>query len=272
MEHFPHDRELLHISSKLTVMSFNILADSLAHSFPNVDGKYLDWEYRKPEIIRLIRERFPDIIVLQECDKFEELQEEFKYNYHAYFMCKQNDHSDGIAIFVRNHMQVNNVHKHSFDNSSQVALIIEISLYNKKFMLAGIHLKSSEFDSSQDKKQIHQFEKIRLCQVIDLCQKLGTYKLPYIVAGDFNEEINKPATNYMGLLAKNAYADQQHHYTTYKKRTDQVICHAIDHIYATDLFKLTAILPVQKITENSEFLPNSKYPSDHLYIYADYQF
>lgn len=274
-------RELIHLSSKLSVLSFNMLADSLANSFPNVDSKYLDWKHRKNLIIQCATERFPDIIVLQECDKFVEIYQVLSHNYNGMFAQKQNHHIDGIAIFIRKHIQIIRSYKLKYSNGSQVACIAHLSLDGKHFMLAGTHLKSSEFEDrkllTDDEVKNHdiKFQNIRLVQIMDLYKDLERSKLPFIIAGDFNEEPNRLATSFMDNVAVNAYDSRKYHYTTYKKRTDTIKYQVIDHIYASKDFKIYSILPVPVIENpynqnNNTFLPNAQYPSDHVYLYVEY--
>jgi mRNA deadenylase 3'-5' endonuclease subunit Ccr4 len=277
-----NERELKYFANKLSILSFNMLANSLANNFPLVESKYLTWEHRKPMILSIIQERFPDIIVLQECDKFEEISNHLKNNYDGLFAQKQGEHLDGVAIFVRKTIKIIKSYKLNFTNGSQVACIAQLAIDNKHFIVAGIHLKSSEFEekkllSSNDFNLYEwKFQTIRMAQIMELNKELYSYNLPFIVAGDFNEEPGKPAIQYMDSIATSAYKNQPDHYTTYKKRTDTIKCQIIDHIYASYEFKLNAILPVLKLNHlsnsNNNFLPNANYPSDHVWIYAEYFF
>jgi endonuclease/exonuclease/phosphatase (EEP) superfamily protein YafD len=253
-----------------------MLADSLADSFPNLEPQYLTWQHRKPLILSIIQERFPDIIVLQECDKFDEINEALKANYQGMFAQKQKEHLDGVAIFVRKSIKIIRSYKLKFSNGSQVACVAHLSLDNKHFVLAGVHLKSSEFEN----KKTLSNEEVKV-HVMDLYKDLDRLKMPFIVSGDFNEEPGKSATSFMDSVATSAYAGMPHHYTTYKKRTEMIKYQAIDHIYASKDFKLYSVLPVQKIEDphhtnpsatKIEFLPNANYPSDHVYLYAEYIF
>jgi len=274
-----NDRELVFCSSKFSIMSFNMLADSLDDSFPNVDPKFLTWEHRKPLILSIIQDRHPDIIVLQECDKFDEINEFLKANYNGMFSQKQKEHTDGVAIFVRKNIKIIWTHTFNFSNRSQVACVAQLSIDNKPFVLAGVHLKSSEFENKKTlsgnelKAHDEKFQEIRANQVVELFIHLDRLKMPFMVSGDFNEEPGKPATLLMDKIAISAYAGIPHHYTTYKKRTEMIKHQTIDYIYATKEFKLHSVLPVPKIEDGeSDFLPNANYPSDHVYLYAEYIF
>jgi len=283
--HFGNDRELVFFSSKLSIMTFNMLADSLADSFPNVESKFLTWEHRKLLVLSIIRERMPDIIVLEECDKFDEINEDLKSNYNGMFAQKQGNHADGVAIFVSKRIKIIQSYRLKFNNGSQVACMAHLSLDNKHFAVAGVHLKSSEFEDrkllSEVDVQSHdtKFEAIRLAQMIVVYKELVKLDLPFIIAGDFNEEPNKASTTYLDAMATSAYGKVPYHYTTYKKRTDTIKYQTIDHIYASKEFKIYSLLPSPIISDpyhldpavpKSEFLPNVKYPSDHVYLYAEY--
>lgn len=283
--HFGNDRELIFLSSKMSIITFNMLADSLADSFPNVEPKFLTWSHRKPLIMSIISERLPDIIVLQECDKFDEINEELKANYNGLFAQKQGKHVDGVAIFVSKRIKIIQSYELKFNNGSQVACVAHLSLDNKHFALAGIHLKSSEFEDckllSESDFQAHKskFEAIRLAQTVFVHKNLIKLDLPFIIVGDFNEEPDKASTTYLDAMAISAYGKVSHHYTTYKKRTDTIKYQTIDHIYASKEFKIYSLLPSPIILDpyhldptvsKSEFLPNSKYPSDHMYLYVEY--
>jgi mRNA deadenylase 3'-5' endonuclease subunit Ccr4 len=39
----------------LSITTFNMLADSLANSFPNTDSKFLKWDHRKPRILEILK-------------------------------------------------------------------------------------------------------------------------------------------------------------------------------------------------------------------------
>jgi mRNA deadenylase 3'-5' endonuclease subunit Ccr4 len=85
-------------------MSYNILADNNAHYHPDL---YLDvpwdamrWDSRRRLIIREIRHWDPDLVCLQEVDRFRDIATEMENRgYQSRFKGRTGDAKDGCATF-----------------------------------------------------------------------------------------------------------------------------------------------------------------------------
>lgn len=92
---------------RFVVLSYNILADYLAREhrpqlYFHIPPYILDWEWRKRRILTELRLWSPDIICLQEVDRFEDLEEELKLQgYHGIWKMRTGPPVDGCAIFWR---------------------------------------------------------------------------------------------------------------------------------------------------------------------------
>jgi len=80
-------------------MQWNILADALAfNSFDRVPDDLLHWNVRLPLIAHHIHDHKPDIICLQECDKFDDILQALGEKYDGVFAPKK-DQLIGNAIY-----------------------------------------------------------------------------------------------------------------------------------------------------------------------------
>lgn len=264
------------VGRDVVVKQFNMLADSLVSGgFSNVESKHLEWKHRKPLIISILKDGHPDIICIEECDKFDELYEELMDEYRGNFVKKYgDDHKDGVATFIKKtKIEIEEtvpLRLNTGRNDSQVALIHRLCINKFKFILVATHLKSNEFENKNETDK-SKFEKIREDQVRVICDWVSK-SYPLILCGDLNEEPGKPALNYLfksNLELKSAYADVKDRYTTYKKRKDAVKCIEEDYILYSRDFKVVEIL---ELPPKTDFLPNKKYPSDHVYLMAKFCF
>ncbi len=273
----------------ITVTQWNMLAQCLSYDFANVDAKYLEWNYRKSGILAILKQCDSDIICVQECDKFDELFEEMKSKYHGNFVKKVGDAKDGVAIFVKRYIQIEQTKKIQLKtkdrNDAQVALIHQLRLGNFAFLLVSTHLKSNEFESTpspqQDTKtKTTSFELVRENQMRGIGDALVEYfhfdpSVPLILTGDLNEDRNNLRLLYsMGLESayELMYSSGTQCFTTFKKRKDKIKCVEEDYIlFSKSHFQCCELLRLPAIPEeptNEDFLPNKNYPSDHLYLTA----
>lgn len=286
----------------VTVFQWNMLEDSSAQSFVNVDAKFRQWTHRKPQIISILTGHDPDIICIQECDKFEELQEALKAKYNGTFVKKiGDDHKDGVAIFIKCHINLRTTTsiqlKTDGRNDAQVALINELQIGDEFIYVVSTHLKSNEFESqtSETKTNKPDFDAIRKAQATCITDALinkwfnrhghrsndaTVYAMmPYfsnvrvLLLGDLNEDRNGSAVTYLNLLGlKSAYESvypKDDCYTTFKKRKEKVKCQEEDYILHSSHFKVCELL---SLPPKEAFLPNEHYPSDHVYLCARFCF
>ncbi|KMT16852.1 hypothetical protein BVRB_2g043320 [Beta vulgaris subsp. vulgaris] len=95
----PHDE-------RFVLLSYNILADYLANShrklYFHIPRRFMSWDWRKGNILFELRLWSPDIMCLQEVDKFHELEEDFRVRgYSGIWKMRTGDPIDGCAIFWR---------------------------------------------------------------------------------------------------------------------------------------------------------------------------
>lgn len=144
-----NDRELVFRSSKFSILVVDI--DTPDH----------------------ITERASDIIVLQKCDKFDEINLSLQNNYNGL-----NGYLPNTAVFIRKNIRV--ICSYKFNSSH----IMHLSIYNERFILAIVHLT----------------------KIMDLYKELEHSKLPFIVTGEFNEE----STVFMDKISFSAYKKTAH--------------------------------------------------------------
>ncbi|XP_010254301.1 PREDICTED: carbon catabolite repressor protein 4 homolog 6 isoform X5 [Nelumbo nucifera] len=92
---------------RFIVLSYNILADYLATNhrrelYFHIPRYMLDWEWRKKRMVFELRLWSPDIMCLQEVDRFHDLEEELKLQgYEGIWKMRTGTAVDGCAIFWR---------------------------------------------------------------------------------------------------------------------------------------------------------------------------
>ena len=108
---------------------------------------------------------------------------------------------------------------------------------------------------------------------ISICHVSNNKRFGFMDKNMVNDRVNGLNMAYEEYLKSlnftNAYYDNMKrpslYYTTFKKRTDKTIHHAIDHIVHSKHFKTCGLVPIPQPTE---YLPNETYPSDHVHITA----
>jgi len=249
-------------------MTWNALADSLADSFPDVDKKYLTWEYRKGLIMQVIEENSYDIVCLQEVEHFNDFYqpEMEKLGYEGIFQSKfseDNVERDGVALMWKK----SKFEKKNHDiirytpNDTQLAIIS--LLYGKSgknvpsVCVATTHLKASI--GFEDKRKT---QGVSLLESVD---KVNTEKYPVVICGDFNDTPDSLVCNKFRKHFSSAYSGES--WTTWKKR-ETVVKRTIDYIwYDYDSFRVTETLETPNKSEiDPPYLPSAHYPSDHICI------
>ncbi|CAD7704921.1 unnamed protein product [Ostreobium quekettii] len=90
---------------QLRVMTYNILAEHLAHKhvedlYPNCPREFLSWRYRWRLIRNEIQYHRPDVVCLQEVDRFDQIQAELDpMGYLGLFVKRSGSYLDGCATF-----------------------------------------------------------------------------------------------------------------------------------------------------------------------------
>lgn len=125
------------LTCELRIATFNVLAPCYKR-LPSSQKRESDfpslYRPRQASIISMLGEqRDLDIIALQEFWFHEDIQSMYMNalgpGYHAHFMQRPKGRDDGVAIFVRNHIQVINTQRLRFDDSGmRVALLLHLRL------------------------------------------------------------------------------------------------------------------------------------------------
>jgi len=255
----------------LTVMSFNVLAESLANTFPNVNPEHLTPEYRTPRILAEIESLCPDVVCLQEVERFEVFNQALgRLGYEPGLFRMKRDSGDGCALFYKSSFELRTSHMFTYANSSQpciIARIVRAGRVGRSLVVCNTHLKAKRGNES-----------IREAQVHELLAKLAVRREPgddVIIAGDWNDV---PGSGAHTLVLEQGYYDADFYpYTTCKERGSlqvnsetttretQVIreTRVSDYIFysssLTPIAHVSAPLPAQP-------LPSAEYPSDHLAV------
>ncbi|OAY82281.1 Carbon catabolite repressor protein 6, partial [Ananas comosus] len=229
-------------SERFVVLSYNILADYLARDhqsklYFHIPGFILDWEWRKKRILFEFGLWAPDIICLQEVDKFHDLQEELAIRgYNGLWKMRTGNAVDGCAVFWRTNRYTNLEHcdivtgqhlKHDFwfqlryegqiefselglrDNVAQICVLESV---NKG--LVGSKSESILESSDQSRQANHlvicnihvlynpKRGEIKLGQVRTLFERAYTVSkmwndAPVIICGDFNCTPKSPLYNFI---------------------------------------------------------------------------
>lgn len=164
-------------NSKFTVMSWNILADSLAED--------IDWDTRKDDIFNMITNINADIIALQEVDKYNEFVDLLGDEYQGYYIQKiaENDKTiptDGSCLFVRkSKFKILHIMDELIIPGAGGQVFIQMKLESVQkgnvFHIITTHLKSKS-----------RFEKNRVNQINVLLKRIEDVHDPCIICGDLN--------------------------------------------------------------------------------------
>ncbi|CAK8579564.1 unnamed protein product [Lathyrus sativus] len=177
---------------RFTVASYNILADRNASQhadlYVNTPSRYIDWDRRKKILSDEFFEWKPDIICLQEVDKYCELSDILiKAGYAGSYKRRTGDTSDGCAMFWKadkfrlldgESIQYKDIGLR--DNVAQL-LVFEMRGSNSRRLVVGnIHVL---YNPNRGEVKIGQIRFLASKAQI-LSQKWGN--APVILAGDFN--------------------------------------------------------------------------------------
>lgn len=133
------------------VMQWNILADFLCttSSFPYADSSVLKWQNRQSPILEEIKRIKPDIICLEEVDRFDILKPFLEEQQLASVFYKKPHSNDGTVVAWRRAMFKSlDVIKYRYTKTgSQGAIIVllEHKESNNKIAVGATHLVSLEF-------------------------------------------------------------------------------------------------------------------------------
>eukprot|EP00878_Enallax_costatus_P017115 GHUV01017970.1.p1 GENE.GHUV01017970.1~~GHUV01017970.1.p1 ORF type:complete len:778 (+),score=281.41 GHUV01017970.1:24-2357(+) len=121
-------------SWRFSVASYNILADKYAkhyrsYLYHDVPSGYLDWHHRKAAIVEELAHLQPDIVCLQEVDRYEDLEADLQQlGYSGIYLQRDGSRRDGCATFWRNSLLrpalVRQLRYSQYDLKDNVALLV----------------------------------------------------------------------------------------------------------------------------------------------------
>ena len=252
-------------------------------AFPNVSVECLIWDYRKKLFCSIIQENNADIFCLEEVDKYEEFKVIFSQisnQYESIYYQKHSGNPQGIVIFY-NKLNLNLLKTYKLvfkDNDgkemSQFCSVNFFKFFNQRTIcVIATHLKAKE-----------RFEDIRISQINQICSHLSSEEFinnytelrcdGLILCGDFNAEptyncIRKLCSyTFQNCNLSNAFADAE--ITTYKIR-DKEYSRVIDYVFYYNLQLISTNKLMQKSDIGDKGLPNLTFPSDHLFLKADFK-
>ncbi|CAN6721149.1 unnamed protein product [Malus baccata var. baccata] len=176
---------------RFTVLSYNILADSLANDhrsklYYHIPHHMMDWQWRKRNLIfELGLWSSDDIMCLQEVDKFDDLEEELKLKgYIGFWKMRTGNPVDGCAIFWRT-SRFKLVH----EAACKIGRMRTIS--TNKVVICNIHVLYNP-----------RRGEIKLGQVRVLLDRAHTVSkiwngAPIVLCGDFNCTPKSPLHNFI---------------------------------------------------------------------------
>ncbi|XP_023515538.1 carbon catabolite repressor protein 4 homolog 3 [Cucurbita pepo subsp. pepo] len=177
---------------KFSVVSYNILAERYAWKhrglYTNVPLPYLKWNHRKRVICEELLMWNPDIICLQEVDKFFDVSEIMeKAGYVGSYTRRTGDAIDGCAIFWKAHkfrlIDEESIEFKRFnlrDNVAQLSVLEMSKAKSRKLMIGNIHVL---YNPSRGDVKLGQIRYL-LSRAEILSEKWSN--LPFVLAGDFN--------------------------------------------------------------------------------------
>ncbi|OVA05024.1 Endonuclease/exonuclease/phosphatase [Macleaya cordata] len=177
---------------RFTVVSHNILADRNASKhrgfYSNVPSEYMNWDYRKRVICEELIGLDPDIICLQEVDKYYDLLITMeKEGYAGTYKRRTGDTVDGCAMFWKSDvfklLEGESIKFKEFglrDNVAQLSVFEMCKADSRRIVVGNIHVL---FNQNQGDIKLGQI-RLLLSRAHTLSEKWGT--IPVVLAGDFN--------------------------------------------------------------------------------------
>lgn len=228
-------------NERFIIVSYNILADYLAKNhwqqlYIHIPHHIMDWNRRKGRILLELGLWSPDIICLQEVDKFQELHEELKSRgYGGINKERTGIATDGCAIFWRT-SRFELLHEESIEYSKlglrdNVAQICVLESKHSGNAQVGV------IDSENSERKIGGVNRVVVCNIHVLFNprrgeiKLGQVRVlleqahavskawdnaPVVIAGDFNCTPKSPLYDFLSKyeldisdLGRNVISGQQ---------------------------------------------------------------
>ncbi|KAJ3670863.1 hypothetical protein LUZ60_008289 [Juncus effusus] len=202
-------------SERFQILSYNILADYLATEhyyklYRHVQLHYLNWDWRKNKLLFEFQLWSPDILCLQEVDRFPDLQTEMeRRGYNGIYKMRTGNAIDGCAIFWRTNrfklmhhesIQFNEIELR--DNVAQIC-VLESTLHktpenglsslpsSNRVVVCNIHVL---FNPKRGEIKLGQVRTL-----IDRTNKISRRwnDAPVILCGDFNSTPMSPLYKFI---------------------------------------------------------------------------
>ncbi|CAJ1936923.1 unnamed protein product [Sphenostylis stenocarpa] len=177
---------------RFSVASYNILGDRNAcqHSdlYVNVPSRYIKWDRRKKVISDELLGWDPDIICLQEVDKYLELSDVMvKAGYAGSYQRRTGDSVDGCAMFWKTDkfrlLEGENIQFKDIglrDNVAQLSVFEMCESYSRRLLVGNIHVL---YNPNRGEVKLGQIRFLS-SRAQYLSKKWGN--TPVVLAGDFN--------------------------------------------------------------------------------------
>ncbi|XP_042412325.1 carbon catabolite repressor protein 4 homolog 6-like isoform X7 [Zingiber officinale] len=210
------------LPERFVVLSYNILADYLARDhwsklYFHIPQYILDWEWRKRRLLIEFRLWTPDIMCLQEVDRFHDLEEQLStQGYTGIWKMRTGNAVDGCAIFWRTnrfllkYQETIEFNKLGLrDNVAQIC-VLESRIINHADNETASFSESSEQSSGANLVVVCNIHvlynpkrgEIKLGQVRTLLRRAHAISknwndAPVVVCGDFNSTPESPLYNFI---------------------------------------------------------------------------
>ncbi|KAI4341493.1 hypothetical protein MLD38_026211 [Melastoma candidum] len=188
---------------KFSLASYNILGDNNAFKhrdmYTNVPMPYLKWNRRKRVICEELIGWNPDIICLQEVDKYFDIFNILqKAGYRSSYKRRTGDAADGCAIFWKANefklLEMESIEYKKYglrDNVAQLAVFKMCRAESRRFVVGNIHVLYNPSRGEVKLGQIRFFSS----RAAELAEKWGG--TPIVLAGDFNTIPESPIYRFL---------------------------------------------------------------------------
>ncbi|XP_052134477.1 carbon catabolite repressor protein 4 homolog 6 [Oryza glaberrima] len=203
-------------AERFKVLSYNILADYLAqeHQFlyERIPSFIMDWNWRKEKLVFEFGLWSPDILCLQEVDKFTDLEQEMATRgYNGIWKMRTGNATDGCAIFWRTaRFQLRYQEDIEFnkidlrDNVAQICVLESVIPGNVQTESSPNHPQQAKQIVVCNTHVLYNPKRgdIKLGQVRTLLDRVYALSktwndAPVIICGDFNSTPKSPLYNFM---------------------------------------------------------------------------
>lgn len=186
---------------KLRIMSYNILADTLAYEhakelYKSSPHHCLKWRHRCQMLLREVEHFNPDVVCLQEVDCFGDIDRSLeKLGYSGKWTKRTGDRKDGLATFYKQDVlevvEKESLHFNKLGLKDNVAQVTTLkwsdSPTQSTFIVANIHVLFNPKRGDMKVAQVRTlFERIQAVQSRYQKHSSTGMKPPAIICGDFN--------------------------------------------------------------------------------------